>query len=97
MHRVESVFDDTLPAITGGAPGTSTHRCGRLLAAGGGVTNRHAVGKLKYLAGSESAMGAVVNDISPGAAARRLPDIAHGPAATPSRGAAAADLTAVIR
>jgi len=36
---------------------------------------RRAVGKLKYLAGSESAMGAFVNDISPETAAQRLRDV----------------------
>ena len=33
---------------------------------------RRAVGKIKYLAGSESAMGAFVNDISPEDVATRL-------------------------
>ena len=36
---------------------------------------RRAVGKLKYLAGSESAMGAFVNDITPEVAARRLREV----------------------
>jgi UDPglucose--hexose-1-phosphate uridylyltransferase len=35
-------------------------------------TVRRAPGKLKYLAGSESAMGAWVNDVSPEAAAAAL-------------------------
>ena len=35
-------------------------------------TMRRAPGKLKYLAGSESGMGAFANDVSPEAAARRL-------------------------
>jgi UDPglucose--hexose-1-phosphate uridylyltransferase len=38
-------------------------------------TIRRAVGKLKYLAGSESAMGAFVNDISPEVAAARLREV----------------------
>jgi UDPglucose--hexose-1-phosphate uridylyltransferase len=33
---------------------------------------RRAVGQLKYLAGSESAMGAFVSDVKPEAAARML-------------------------
>ena len=33
---------------------------------------RRAAGKLKFLAGSESAMGAFVNDITPEVAAERL-------------------------
>ncbi len=37
-------------------------------------SSRRAVGKLKYLAGSEAAMGAFVNDIHPEDAARRLRD-----------------------
>ena len=39
-------------------------------------TIRRAVGKIKYLAGSESAMGAFVNDITPETAAQRLRDVA---------------------
>ena len=35
---------------------------------------RRAPGKLKYLAGSESAMGAFLNDISPETAAKMLRD-----------------------
>jgi UDPglucose--hexose-1-phosphate uridylyltransferase len=35
-------------------------------------TIRRAPGKLKYLAGSESGMGAFINDIAPEEAARRL-------------------------
>ena len=36
---------------------------------------RRGVGKIKYLAGSESAMGAFVNDITPEIAAQRLRDV----------------------
>jgi UDPglucose--hexose-1-phosphate uridylyltransferase len=39
-------------------------------------TIRRAPGKLKYLAGSESGMGAFANDIAPEAAARRLRELA---------------------
>jgi UDPglucose--hexose-1-phosphate uridylyltransferase len=39
-------------------------------------TIRRAPGKLKYLAGSESGMGAFANDVAPEAAARRLRDLA---------------------
>jgi UDPglucose--hexose-1-phosphate uridylyltransferase len=38
-------------------------------------TVRRAPGKLKYLAGSESGMGAFANDIAPEAAASRLRDL----------------------
>jgi UDPglucose--hexose-1-phosphate uridylyltransferase len=40
-------------------------------------TTRRAAGKLKYLAGSEAAMGAFVNDIYPEEAAQRLRDADH--------------------
>ena len=40
------------------------------------LTIRRAAGKIKYLAGSESAMGAFVNDINPEIAAQRLRDVA---------------------
>ncbi|MEE1929454.1 galactose-1-phosphate uridylyltransferase [Streptomyces sp. TRM 70351] len=39
-------------------------------------TIRRASGKLKHLAGSESGMGAFINDVSPEAAARRLREVA---------------------
>jgi UDPglucose--hexose-1-phosphate uridylyltransferase len=38
-------------------------------------TSRRAPGKLKYLAGSESGMGAFANDVAPEAAARRLREL----------------------
>ena len=72
---MEGVFDDTLPAITGvhqapvhSAATTSgcTWRCSPSAARSG---------KLKFLAGSESAMGAFVNDITPEVAAQRLRDV----------------------
>ena len=37
---------------------------------------RRAVGKLKYLAGSESAMGSFINDREPEAIAERLREVA---------------------
>jgi len=39
-------------------------------------TIMRAPGKLKYLAGSESGMGAFANDVTPEAAAQRLRDLA---------------------
>ena len=72
LRRMEGVFDDTLPAIT--AWHQAPVRTGRddfwlhLQI----FTIRRAAGKLKYLAGSESAMGAFVNDIPPEVAAERL-------------------------
>ncbi len=75
LRRMESVFDDTLPSITAwhqapvreGRDDFWLHL--RLFSI------RRAPGKIKYLAGSESAMGAFINDISPEAAARRLREV----------------------
>jgi len=72
LRRMEGVFDDTLPSIT--AWHQAPVRQGRddfwlhLQI----FTIRREVGKLKFLAGSESAMGAFVNDITPEIAAQRL-------------------------
>jgi UDPglucose--hexose-1-phosphate uridylyltransferase len=75
LHRMEGVFDDTLPSITAwhqaplhvGRDDFWLHL--RLFSI------RREVGKLKYLAGSESGMGAWVNDISPEQAASRLREV----------------------
>jgi UDPglucose--hexose-1-phosphate uridylyltransferase len=75
LRRMEGVFDDTLPSITAwhqapvriGREDFWTHL--RLFSI------RRAPGKIKYLAGSESAMGAFINDIAPEAAARRLREV----------------------
>lgn len=79
IRRMEGVFDDTLPAITGvhQAPVHAADEDFRLHLEVFSI--RRAVGKLKFLAGSESAMGAFVNDISPEVAAARLRDV--GPVA----------------
>jgi len=78
LRRMEGVFDDTLPAIT--AWHQAPVRQGRAdfwlhLQI---FSIRRAVGKLKYLAGSESAMGAFVNDITPEVAAQRLRAVQFG-------------------
>ena len=75
IRRMEGVFEDTLPAITGvhQAPVHAELEDFRLHLEV--FTIRRAVGKLKYLAGSESAMGAFVNDITPETAAARLRDV----------------------
>ncbi len=76
LRRMEGVFDDSLPAIT--AWHQAPVHAGRddfwlhLQI----FTIRRAEGKLKYLAGSESAMGAFVNDITPEVAAERLRSVA---------------------
>jgi UDPglucose--hexose-1-phosphate uridylyltransferase len=75
MRRMEGMFEDTLPAITG------VHQTPVETAAQDFWLHlevfsiRRAVGKLKYLAGSESAMGAFINDITPEVAAQRLRDV----------------------
>ncbi len=67
-----------LPGHLGVAPGAGAHRPGRFWLHLEVFSIRRAVGKLKFLAGSESAMDAFVNDIAPevagGAAARCGPD-----------------------
>ena len=75
IGRMEGVFDDTLPAITG-VHQSPVHAADDDFWLHLEVfTIRRAVGKLKFLAGSESAMGAFVNDISPEVAAERLRDV----------------------
>jgi UDPglucose--hexose-1-phosphate uridylyltransferase len=74
LGRMESVFDDTLPYIAGWqqAPVRIDRDLARLHLRLFSI--RRAPGKLKFLAGSESAMGAFVNDIRPETAARLLRD-----------------------
>ena len=66
------VFEDTLPAIT--AIQQAPAHTGRddFWMHFSVFSIRRAVGKIKYLAGSESGMGAFVNDITPEDAAARL-------------------------
>ena len=75
---MEGMFDDSLPAITGvhQAPVHAADDDFWLHIEVFSI--RRAVGKLKYLAGSESAMGAFVNDITPEVAARRLREVEMG-------------------
>ncbi len=79
LHRMEGVFDDTLPAIS------AWHQAPVYVGRDDFWLHlevfsiRRAVGKLKFLAGSESGMGAFVNDITPEIAAARLRDVdLHG-------------------
>jgi UDPglucose--hexose-1-phosphate uridylyltransferase len=74
LRRMEAVFDDTLPYIAAWhqAPVRIDRDVAYLHLQLFSI--RRAKGKLKYLAGSESAMGAFVNDVSPEAAARMLRD-----------------------
>lgn len=76
LGRLEGVFDEPLPAITAwqqapvhtGRDGFWLHL--RLLSI------RRAPGKIKYLAGSESGMGAFINDTAPEDVAARLREVA---------------------
>ena len=72
LRRMEAVFADTLPYIA--AWHQAPVRIDRDLAYLHlqVISIRRAAGKLKYLAGSESAMGAFVSDVIPEAAARML-------------------------
>jgi UDPglucose--hexose-1-phosphate uridylyltransferase len=80
LRRMEAVYDDSLPYIS--AWHQAPVRVDRDLAYLHleVFSIRRAPGKLKYLAGSESAMGAFVNDVLPEEAAKLLrsvtPDIA---------------------
>ncbi|MFV0459385.1 MAG: galactose-1-phosphate uridylyltransferase [Actinomycetales bacterium] len=75
VGRLEALFDDPLPAITG-VHQRPLHADPRDFALHLEVfTIRRAAGKIKYLAGSESAMGAFVNDITPETAAQRLREV----------------------
>jgi UDPglucose--hexose-1-phosphate uridylyltransferase len=72
LRRMEAVFDDTLPYIAAWhqAPVRIDRDLARLHLQLFSI--RRGPGRLKYLAGSESAMGAFVNDVSPETAARLL-------------------------
>ena len=74
LRRMEAVFDDTLPYIA--AWHQAPRRIDRDLAHLHlqVFSIRRGAGKLKYLAGSESAMDAFVNDVSPERAATLLRD-----------------------
>lgn len=76
LARMEALFDEPLPLITGwhqapvhtGRDNWWAHL--RL------TSIRRAPGKIKYLAGSESAMGAFINDTAPEEIAARLREVA---------------------
>lgn len=75
LRRMERVHQDSLPYIAGWhqAPVREDRELGYLHLELFSI--RRAPGKLKYLAGSESAMGAFVNDVLPEDAARRLREV----------------------
>ncbi|MDQ1487111.1 MAG: UDPglucose--hexose-phosphate uridylyltransferase [Actinomycetota bacterium] len=75
LRRMEAVHDDSLPYIAGWhqAPARADRDLAYLHLEIFSI--RRAPGKLKYLAGSESAMGAFVNDVLPEEAARLLREV----------------------
>jgi UDPglucose--hexose-1-phosphate uridylyltransferase len=83
LRRLDSVFDMPMPYIAAWhqAPVRIDRDLARLHLRL--FSARRAPGKLKYLAGSESAMGAFVNDIAPERAAELLRWGAAGPPSTP--------------
>ena len=78
IRRMEGVFDDTLPAISGVHQAPVHADADDFWLHLEVFSIRRAVGKLKFLAGSESAMGAFVNDITPEIAAAAAARGRHG-------------------
>ena len=74
LHRLDRLFDTAVPYIAAWVQAPTG--AGRdLLHLRASITSiQRDVGKLKYLAGSEAAMGAFINDVLPEDAARRLRD-----------------------
>jgi UDPglucose--hexose-1-phosphate uridylyltransferase len=75
LQRMEGVHDDSLPYIAAWyqAPVSTGRDLAYLHLEICSI--RRAPGKLKYLAGSEAAMGAFINDVAPEEAARRLREV----------------------
>ncbi len=86
LRRMEGVFDDTLPAITAWHQAPVHQGRDDFWLHLQIFTIRRAEGKLKFLAGSESAMGAFVNDITPEVAAQRLRDVTLDPVVSDTGG-----------
>jgi len=73
LRRCDALFDAPLPYISAWHQAPTRHPDRQLLRLHAQLTSvRRAPGKLKYLAGSESAMGVFVNDISPEHSAQML-------------------------
>ncbi len=73
LRRCDALFDAPLPYISAWHQAPTRHPDRHLLRLHAQLTSvRRAPGKLKYLAGSESAMGFFVNDIAPEQAADML-------------------------
>jgi UDPglucose--hexose-1-phosphate uridylyltransferase len=73
LRRCDALFDGPLPYITAWHQAPARHPDRELAYLHLQLTSvRRAAGKLKYLAGSESAMGVFINDVRPEEAARML-------------------------
>ena len=71
LRAFDRLFDVPMPYISGVAPGAGPRPAATWPALHLGLfSTRRDRDKLKYLAGSESGMGAFVNDVSPGAGRR---------------------------
>ncbi len=76
LRRLDRLFDAPAPYISGWHQAPLHHGREDFALHLELFTIRRAPGKLKYLAGSESGMGAFANDVSPESAAHRLRDLA---------------------
>jgi UDPglucose--hexose-1-phosphate uridylyltransferase len=75
LRRFDRLFDAPAPYISGWHQAPVRHGREQFALHLEMFTIRRAPGKLKYLAGSESGMGAFANDVTPEAAAQRLRDL----------------------
>jgi UDPglucose--hexose-1-phosphate uridylyltransferase len=80
LHRLDALYDSPMPYIAGWhqAPVRTDRDLAYLHLEVFSI--RRAAGKLKYLAGSESGMGAFINDVMPEQAAALLRDVDLNPA-----------------
>jgi UDPglucose--hexose-1-phosphate uridylyltransferase len=78
LRRFDRLFDGPAPYVSAWHQAPVRHRDGDFALHLELFTVRRAPGKLKYLAGSESGMGAFANDIAPEAAASRLRETGSG-------------------
>jgi UDPglucose--hexose-1-phosphate uridylyltransferase len=93
LRRCDALFGAPLPYISAWHQAPTRHPDRHLLRLHTQLTSvRRAPGKLKYLAGSESAMGVFVNDIRPEQTAQMLRE-AHTPSTDASGTVGAAPLT----
>ena len=72
LHRLDGIFEEPVPYIAGWVQAPAREQREVLHLRLQIVSPQRDVGKLKYLAGSEAAMGAWINDVLPEDAAKRL-------------------------